>query len=195
MEALSGSISAAILDSIKSFNERPDQRSPCEQLSRNAALQPARPSSQAAGPSDRPGGAFFFRDPSIRVAFLGPDSGAQDSSQQQQGPGLVQPAPAQAEGTGVLPLNGAHLGSASPQLPLSTLETICSGRWDYTNPSQMPPCSTSEHDACMRDAGVGPSLQADGGDGSSSSSQTALPCTDLPVNIFAVLARDGYVNK
>lgn len=121
MEALSGSISAAILDSIKSFKERGQQRSPCEQLSRNAALRPAGSSSQAAGPSDRPAGAFFFRDPSIRVSFLGPASGTQYSPQQQQGPGLVQPAPAQAEGTGVLPLDGAQLGSLPlPSPPLGS---------------------------------------------------------------------------
>lgn len=42
-------------------------------------------------------------------------------------------------------------------------------------------------------AGVGPSLQDNGG--TDSSSQTGLPCTDLPINIFAALARDGYVRK
>jgi hypothetical protein len=29
---------------------------------------------------------------------------------------------------------------------------------------------------------------------SDDSSQVVLPCTDLPVNIFAALARDGYIN-
>jgi hypothetical protein len=119
MEALSGSISAAIQESIKSFKAGSAQRSPCEQLTRNAAL--VRPSSAAGpagstqrlrgAPSDRQNSAFFFRDPSIKVAFLGPSGGAQQQQQQLQQDGLMQAAPAQAEGTGVLPLTGACLSA------------------------------------------------------------------------------------
>ena len=112
LEALAGSVPAAmgasVLDSIMSFKARNSLRSPCEQLQRSQALKAAAAAGAAAGgptpaalqqgaSGNRPPAAFFFRDPSMRLAYLGPSGSAQGPLQQQT---LVEPAPAEAEGTG-----------------------------------------------------------------------------------------------
>ena len=108
LEALTGSVpalGASVLDSITSFKTRNSLRSPCEQLQRSQALKkaaaaagPAPAALQQGGSGNSPPAAFFFRDPSMRLAYLGPSESVQYSPLQQQT--LVEPAPAEAEGTG-----------------------------------------------------------------------------------------------